>query len=85
VQIKIDRQKVPKREWHWNQTKEGYYGVNTFDKKLVWFFFKESTKFYMNRKRQSYLHFLKNGPKDLNIPSDVMLEIYELLINAMIE
>ena len=85
MEIKVDKKKVPSKDWMWNQTKNGFESVSTSKGKLIWLFTKEKPKHRVKRKTQTYLHFLKNGPKNQEVPVDVLLEIYQLVIDAMEE
>jgi hypothetical protein len=85
MEIKVDKKRVPSKHWMWNQTKNGFESVSTSKGKLAWLFTKEKPKHSVIRKTQSFINFLKNGPKNQDVPVDVLLEIYQLVIDAMVE
>lgn len=83
LQIKINHSKIPGEEWTWNHDDNGHDGVNTFEQKLIWSVHAAGFKNGNLRREQTYEDFIMNGPSDENVPTDIMLDLYELIINAM--
>jgi hypothetical protein len=83
LHIKINHSKIPGEEWTWNHDESGHDGVNTFEHKLVWFIHSPQIKNGNLRSEQTFEDFIMNGPSDENVPTDIMLDLYELIINAM--
>ncbi len=83
LQIEINKTKIPGEEWTWNHDESGHDGVNTFEHKLVWFTHKDEQKGGGSKLEQSFEDFIMNGPINEDVPTDIMLDLYELIINAM--
>ncbi len=88
MQIKIKKNKVAGREWKWNKSEEGYEGVHTFNHELVWYYVYNKPKGFLKKsgtkkKRQSFDHFLGSGPKNSDCPVDVLMDLYEIVIDAI--
>jgi len=83
--IKVDKTKIPGEEWTWNHNDSGYDGVNSYEHKLVWFRFNNEKQVYEKRIEQLFEDFIKNGPLDDDVPTDIMLDLYELIIDAIEE
>jgi hypothetical protein len=81
--IKVDKTKIPGEEWTWNHNDAGYDGVNTFEHKLVWFTHNNELNNNDKKLDQSFDDFIKNGPVNEDVPTDIMLDLYELLIDAI--
>ncbi len=58
--------------------------MNSFEQKLQWFTYKhDSLQIKEPIREQSFEDFIKNGPLNENIPADIMLDLYEVIINAI--
>jgi len=79
----IDKTKIPRKEWAWNENEIGYEGVNSFDGKLKWFTYRNALQGNMISVEQSYEEFIKAGPMKENIPADIMLELYDMIMGAV--
>jgi hypothetical protein len=79
----IDKTRIPRREWVWNETEIGYEGVNSFDGKLKWFTFRNALNGNLIAAEQRFEDYIKDGPLKENTPPDVMLEIYDLIMGAV--
>lgn len=83
--IRVDKSKIPGEEWTYNHSESGYEGVNTFEQKLAWFSHKnEGEQSPKNTRYQAYEDFIRDGPLDDDLPTDIMLDLYELIINAIV-
>ena len=85
MQIKVAKSEVPKIELRWNRTRDGYEGVNTFEGKLIWLYVTKKPEHHIKKKRQSFIHFINNGPKNSEIPAGALLRLYEVILNALVE
>lgn len=84
IEIKVIKSQVPKMEWAWNKSKYGSDGVHTKEGKLVWYYVnRKDPKKAAKTKKQSYESFLNNGPKNTDVPVDVLLDIYNIVVPAM--
>src|SRR5205085_1735779 len=88
MQIKVRKNNVAGKEWKFNQGNEGYQGVHTFNHELVWYFVYNKPhgfliKSLVKKKRQSFEHFLGSGPKNNACPVDVLMDLYEVVVNAI--
>ncbi len=83
LQIEINKTKIPGEEWTWNHDESGHDSVNTFEHKLVWFTHTNGQKGGGTTIDQSFEDFIMNGPINEDVPTDIMLDLYELIINAM--
>ncbi|GEM_PF-2523499 len=79
----IDKKKVPNnRLWKWNENEIGYEGVCTNDGMLKWFTFRNAHNAPMLAAEQSFEAYIKDGPMKESIPADIMLDIYDVIMNA---
>lgn len=88
MHIKVRKNIVAGKEWKFNENSNGYEGVHTYDHELVWFFVYNKPhgfiiKSLSKKKRQSFEHFLGSGPKNPGCPVDVLMDLYEVVINAI--
>jgi len=82
--ITVDKSKIPGEEWTYNHNDTGYDGVNTFEQKLAWFKQKtEGMQAPKSTRYQTFEEFMRDGPLDDDLPTDIMLDLYELIINAI--
>jgi hypothetical protein len=81
--LKINKRKIPKKEWTWDHIEDGYKGVNTYEEKLVWFTRKNGRLENGSVYKQSYEDFVRYGPHDDEVPYDIMIELYEKLLYAL--
>jgi hypothetical protein len=88
MQIKVRKNIVAGREWKFNQNSEGYEGVHTYNHELVWYYVYNKPKGFLvkslvKKQRQSFDHFLGSGPKNTGCPVDVLMDLYEIVIDAI--
>lgn len=88
MQIKVRKNIVAGKEWKFNQNNDGYEGVHTFNHELVWYFVYNKPHGFLikslsKKKRQSFEHFLGSGPKNPGCPVDVLMDLYEIVIEAV--
>ena len=84
MEIKVIKSQVPKMEWAWNKGKFGADGVHTNEGKLIWYYLNKKAPLKgVKTQKQSYVHFLNNGPKNTDVPVDVLLDLYNVVIPAM--
>lgn len=83
MDINIDSSKIPNLEWKWNESEIGYEGVRTQPKGLLWFTFRHAHNGNMLAAEQRYEDFMKDGPLKENIPSDVLVEVYDVIMGAV--
>jgi len=81
--LKIDKHKIPPKEWRWNKTAGSYEGVHTRDEKLVWFIVEHNAIPETRAIPQSYEDFVRDGPPFEDVPFDVMIELYEKILYAV--
>jgi hypothetical protein len=88
MQIKINKYVVAGKEWKWGKNDDGYEGVHTFNHELVWYYVYNKPKGFLiksglKKKRQSFNHFLGSGPRNSGCPVDVLMDLYEIVIDAI--
>lgn len=83
MEIFIDHNKIPRKEWKWNENEIGFEGVNTFDGCLIWFTFRYAHGGNTLSIEQSFEDFLKDGSMKESIPADIMIELYDHVISAV--
>jgi len=83
LELNIDKSRIPQREWRWNENEIGYEGVNTFGGKLKWFTYRNLHNGNIIASEQSFEDYVHYGPLKENTPADVMIEIYQLIMNAV--
>jgi hypothetical protein len=83
LDIKIDYSRIPGKEWKWNENEIGYEGVNTFDKSLKWFTYRNALGGNSLTVKQTFEDFLKDGPLRESIPADALIEIYDVIMGAV--
>lgn len=81
--MKIDKNKILPEEWTWNKTTAGHEGVHTREHKLAWFIVDHNAVPDTRVVSQSYEDFVKDGPPFEDVPYDVMIELYEKILNAV--
>jgi hypothetical protein len=79
----INKSKVPDKEWRWNVNEIGYEGVLSYNGKLKWFTFRHALNGNLIAAEQRFEDYIKDGPMKENIPPDVMLELYDLIMGAV--
>jgi hypothetical protein len=83
MDIIIDKSKVPDLEWKWNENEIGYEGVRTQGGQLLWYTFRRAHNGNIMAIEQKYEDFIHYGPMKDNLPSDIMVEIYDVLMGAV--
>ncbi|HJY63959.1 MAG TPA: hypothetical protein VJ455_07370 [Ignavibacteria bacterium] len=83
MDIIIDHSRIPHKEWKWNDNEIGFDGVNTKDGCLKWFTFRNAHGGNTITVEQSYEDFLKDGPLKESIPADVIVDLYDEIMNAV--
>ena len=83
MDLNIDKSKIPNLEWKWNENEIGFEGVRTQNGLLLWFTFRYAHNGNTLAAEQSYDDYIKDGPLKENIPSDAMLEIYDVIMGAV--
>jgi len=83
MDINIDHSRVPQREWKWNENEIGFEGVHTYDGSLKWFTFRHAHSGNTLTIEQTFEDYLKDGPLRESIPPDVMIELYDDIMNAI--
>jgi hypothetical protein len=56
--------------------------VNTFEGRLTWFVYSKDTHSISISSKQEYVDFIREGPPGESVPVDVMIDLYEALLNA---
>jgi hypothetical protein len=83
MDIIIDKTKIPHREWRWNENEIGYEGVRTYGSGLKWFTFRKQHNGDILGVEQRYEDYIKDGPLKENLPAEIMLDIYDIIMSAV--
>lgn len=83
MEINIDKSKIPNAEWKWNENEIGYEGVRTQNGVLLWFTFRYANYGNMLAAEQRVEDYIKDGPLKENIPTDIMVELYDVIMGAV--
>ncbi|MGA2669215.1 MAG: hypothetical protein ABSF32_09925 [Ignavibacteria bacterium] len=57
--------------------------MNTFEHKLLWFTQRYDSESHIKTKEQTYEDFMRDGPIFDDIPADILVDLYELIVNAV--
>jgi hypothetical protein len=79
----IDRSKIPQKEWKWDENEIGYEGVNTNNNGLKWFTYRHAHRGNTLSFEQTYEDFIREGPLKESIPADIMVDLYDCIMNAV--
>lgn len=83
MDIIINKAKVPNLEWKWNENEIGYEGVRTQNGVLIWFTFRFAHNGNILAIQQRLEDFIKDGPMKENIPADIMVDVYDVIMAAV--
>jgi len=83
MDIIIDHSRIPGKEWKWNENEIGFEGVHTNDGCLKWFIFRFAHNGNTLAIEQTFEDYLRDGPLKESIPADVMIELYNDIMNAV--
>ena len=79
----VDKSRIPARKWKWNENETNYEGVYTGDGCLIWFTCTNIQEGNILKAEQSYEDFIRDGPLNDSIPADIMVELYDCVMNAV--